>query len=50
MEILESIKSKLAEIAKKKEELTAELRKDFAPMLKPLFEKSNGVIKTISWT
>lgn len=50
MEILESIKTKLADIAKKKEELTAELRKDFAPMLKPLFDKSNGKIKSISWT
>jgi len=50
MEILQSIKSKLAEIAKKKEELTAELRQDFAPMLKPLFDKSNGKIQSISWT
>lgn len=49
MEILENIKIKLAEIAKKKEELTEELRKDFAPMLLPFFKKSNGSIKSISW-
>lgn len=47
--MLEQIKSRIAEINKQKEELTAQLRKDFAPMLKPLFEKSEGKIKSISW-
>jgi len=50
MEILEKIKSSIAEINKKKEQLTASLRSDFAPMLKPLFEKSKGKITSIGWT
>lgn len=50
MNILENIKSKIAEINAKKEELVSDLRKDFAPMLKPLFDKSNGKIKSIGWT
>lgn len=49
MEILEKIKVQLAEIAKQKEQLTSELRKEFYPMLKPLFEKSNGKITSIGW-
>jgi hypothetical protein len=49
MSTLESVKQKINAIKKQKEELTAELRKDFAPMLKPLFEKSNGKIESITW-
>lgn len=50
MTTLEEIKSKIEAIQKQKEELTAQLRKDFAPMLMPLFEKTNGKIKSIGWT
>lgn len=50
MELLASIKEKLAEINKQKEELTKSLKKDFAPMLKPLFDKSNGKITSLGWS
>lgn len=50
MSTLETIKTKIAEINAKKQELVNDLRKDFAPMLKPLFEKSNGKIKSFGWT
>lgn len=49
MTTLEEIKIKIEAIQKQKEELTAQLRKDFAPMLIPLFEKTNGKIKSIGW-
>ena len=49
MELLNNIKEKLAEIKRQQEQLTEELRKDFAPMLKPLFEKSNGRITSLGW-
>lgn len=49
MNVLESIKEKIGAIKKQKEELTSQLRGDFAPMLKPLFEKSNGKIESITW-
>jgi len=49
MELLDNIKEKLQEIQKQKDELTKQLRKDFAPMLKPLFEKSNGRINSFGW-
>lgn len=50
MTSLEKIKAKISEINAKKQELVSDLRKDFAPMLKPLFEKSNGKIKSFGWT
>lgn len=50
MTSLETIKAKISEINAKKQELVADLRKDFAPILKPLFEKSNGKIKSFGWT
>lgn len=50
MTTLENIKQKIEEINKKKEELISELRNDFAPMLKPLFDKSVGKITSIGWT
>lgn len=50
MSTLDSIKAKIAEINKQKEELTSQLRKEFAPMLTPLFEKSKGKIQSIGWT
>lgn len=50
MTSLETIKAKISEINAKKQELIADLRKDFAPMLKPLFEKSNGKISSFGWT
>lgn len=50
MEMLEQIKTRIAEINKQKEELVSQLRKDFAPALKPLFEKSNGKITSLGWT
>lgn len=50
METLETIKSKIEEINQKKQELVKDLRSDFAPMLKPLFDKSNGKIKSLGWT
>lgn len=50
MEMLQQIKSRIAEINKQKEELVAQLRKDFAPALKPLFDKSNGKITSLGWT
>lgn len=49
MSVLESIKEKLAVIAKQKQEMVEALRKDFAPMLSPLFEKSTGKIKSVGW-
>ena len=49
MTTLQEIKSKIEAIQNQKEELTAQLRKDFAPMLMPLFEKSNGLIKSVGW-
>lgn len=48
MEILEKIKKSIEEFDKKKSELLAELKNDFAPMLTPLFEK-HPKIKSISW-
>lgn len=50
MRTLEDIKTKIAEINAKKQELVADLRNDFAPMLKPIFEKSNGKITSFGWT
>lgn len=50
MTTLENIKQKIEEINKKKEELISELRSDFGPMLKPLFDKSDGKITSIGWT
>lgn len=50
MTTLESIKEKLAVIAKQKQEMVEALRKDFAPMFKELFEKSKGKINSFSWT
>jgi len=50
MSVLEGIKEKIEAIKKQKEELTSQLKKDFAPMLQPLFEKSNGKITSIGWT
>lgn len=49
MSTLEGIKTKIEAIKKQKEELTAQLRSDFAPMLQPLFEKSEGKIESIGW-
>lgn len=49
MEILEKIKAQLAEIQKQKEQLTEELRKDFAPMLKPLLDKLPDSVESIGW-
>lgn len=49
MSALEGIKTKIEAIKKQKEELTAQLRNDFAPMLQPLFEKSEGKIESIGW-
>lgn len=49
MEMLEQIKTRIAEINKQKEELVSQLRKNFAPALKPLFEKSNGKITSLGW-
>lgn len=49
MEMLNNIKEKIAQINKQKEELVKQLREDFAPALKPLFEKSNGVITSLGW-
>lgn len=49
MEMLEQVKKRISEINKQKEELVSQLRTDFAPMLKPLFEKSNGKIESIGW-
>jgi len=49
MTTLESIKEKLAVIAKQKEEMVEALRKDFAPMFKEFFDNSNGLIKSIGW-
>src|SRR6478752_151221 len=49
MSTLETIKQKLAVIAKQKEEMVEALRKDFAPMFKELFDKSNGKIESIGW-
>lgn len=49
MSTLEGIKTKIEAIKKQKEELTAQLRNDFAPMLQPLFEKSEGKIESIGW-
>ena len=49
MSVLESIKEKLAVIAKQKEEMVEALRKDFAPMFETFFQKSNGLIKSIGW-
>lgn len=50
MEILEKIKSKIESINSQREQLVSELRKDFAPMLAPIFEKSGGIIKSVGWT
>jgi len=50
MSTLETIKEKLAIIAKQKKEMVEALRKDFAPMFKEFFDKSNGLIKSIGWT
>lgn len=49
MEILEKIKQSIEEFDKRKQELLAELKNDFAPMLKPLFEK-HPKITSVSWT
>lgn len=49
MSVLESIKEKLAVIAKQKEEMVEALRKDFAPMFETFFQKSNGKIQSFSW-
>ena len=49
MSVLESIKEKLAVIAKQKEEMVEALRKDFAPMFEAFFEKSKGKINSFSW-
>ncbi len=50
MNTLETIKQKIADINAKKQELVEGLRKDFAPMLQPLFDKSNGKITSFGWT
>lgn len=47
--MLEQIKTKIAEINKQKQELVSQLRKDFVPALKPLFEKTNGKITSLGW-
>lgn len=49
MTTLESIKEKIESIKKQKEELVNQLKNDFAPMLKPLFDKTNGKITSIGW-
>lgn len=49
MEAIEKIKAGIAEINKKKAELTEQLRKDFPEILKPLFDKSDK-INSIGWT
>lgn len=48
MEILEKIKASIAEFDEKRKALLGELKNDFGPMLKPLFEKHQDV-KEISW-
>lgn len=50
MGLLEQIKVRIAEINKQKEELVSQLRKDFYPALKPLFEKANDKIDSLGWT
>ena len=49
MQMLQQIKTRIAEINKQKEELVSQLRKDFAPSLAPLFKKSNGKITSLGW-
>ena len=49
MELLQNIKTKIAEINRQKEELVSQLRNDFAPALKPLFDKANGKIESLGW-
>lgn len=49
MEILEKIKIELEIFNKKKLDLLEQLRTEFAPMFKPLFEKSK-IIDSVSWT
>lgn len=49
MNILEKIKQQIAEFDEKRKVLLDELKSDFAPMLRPLFEKSNGKISSIGW-
>lgn len=48
MEMLDKIKNQIAEFDKKRSDLLSELKKEFAPMLAPLFEK-HPKIKKISW-
>lgn len=48
MEILDQIKLKIDGIKKQKEELTAALRKDFAPLFSDLFSKSK-IVKSFGW-
>lgn len=50
MEILEKVKLKIEEINKQRESLLSDLRQDFAPMLKPIFDESKGKINSIGWT
>ncbi len=49
MEILEKIKTSIAEFDEKRKALLGELKNDFGPMLKPLFDKYPDV-EDISWT
>lgn len=50
MEKLKEIKEKIEQINQQKKDLVEQLRKDFAPILKPLFEKSKGKITSLGWT
>lgn len=49
MEIVEKIKQAIKEFDEKRQELTAQLKKDFPALLAPLFEKYPGV-KNVRWT
>ena len=49
MNKLEEIKSKMQEIATLKQGLVDQLKQDFFPIVKPLFDKLPEVIKTIGW-
>lgn len=48
MEILEKIKGQIAEFDEKRKALLSELKNEFTPMIKPLFEK-HPKIKSVKW-
>jgi hypothetical protein len=49
MEVLEKIKTQIADFDEKRKALLAELKNEFAPMVAPLFEK-HPKIESFSWT